>query len=51
MAQQDKKSTQSKFQGFDNGKVADKSKKTVYSPNQVEEMYRQSQQSKNKKNK
>lgn len=34
--------TKDRFEGYDNGRVVDKQKKTVYSPKQVEKMYRES---------
>jgi len=38
-----KKSDGKQFKGFDGGKVADKEKNTVYSPNQIDQMYVESQ--------
>jgi len=35
--------TKDRFEGYDNGRVVDKQKKTVYSPKQVAKMYKESQ--------
>lgn len=46
-----KKSNGSQYKGFDGGKVADTVKNTVYSPNQVKQMYAESQRNLSKSKK
>lgn len=45
---QGKKSDGTQYVGYDNGKVADKDKGTVYSPNQIDQMKKASDKSRNK---
>ena len=48
MAKSKNSNEKQRFNGFDGGRVADKKNNTVYSPNQIDQMYQASQKNRKK---